>query len=85
MILEGICYLAFLVAQGIISGLPNVNSSSNSSFITDTISLISKALQFFPADVWAFAVGSFIFWIGLHLIVGLVKFILGFIPTMDGG
>lgn len=76
--------ICFSTANVIISSMPSM-SFSNSNFIIDTISLLSKAMKFFPADVWALAIGNIIFWIGLHLIVGFIKFILGFIPTMDGG
>lgn len=83
MILEGICMIFFLLAQGVILLLPSSTTLPN--FVTDTLSLLSKAMTFFPSDVWALAIGNILFWVVLHLIVGLIKFILGFIPTMDGG
>ena len=42
-------------------------------------------MSFFPTDVWAMAIGNIVFWTTVHLIIGLIKFILGFVPTMDGG
>ena len=83
MIIELICSPFFLIAQGIISLIPVSESLAPS--LVDTISLLIKAMSFFPADVWAFAIGNILFWVAIHLLIGLIKFILGFIPTMDGG
>ena len=83
MIIELICTPFFLIAQGIISLIPVLNELPTT--IVDTVSLLSKAMSFFPTDVWVMAIGNIIFWTTVHLIIGLIKFILGFVPTMDGG
>lgn len=80
MIIELICAPFFLVMQGIISYIPILTYIPTS--IVDTLSLLIKAMQFFPIDVWSMVIGNIIFWITVHLIIGLIKFILGFIPTM---
>lgn len=83
MIVQAYSSLYLLVFKGIISLLPTFDSLP--SMIVDTIQLLVKAMKFFPSDVWALVIGNVVFWTGVHLIVGLVKFILGFVPTMDGG
>ena len=83
MIVELICMPFFLLVDGLISLLPALTYIPTS--VADTISLLLKAMQFFPTDVWIMAIGNIVFWTSVHLIVGLIKFILGFIPTMDGG
>lgn len=82
MIIELICAPFFLLAQGIVSLIPSFSEIPNN--ITDTVSLLVKAMQFFPSDVWAMIIGNIIFWTTVHLIVGLIKFIVGWIPTMGG-
>lgn len=47
------------------------------------VSMISTALNFFPADVWIMCLSTFTFWISVHLIVGLVGFVLGLIPFVN--
>ena len=83
MIIELICAPFFLIAQGIIALIPVSDSLAPS--LVDTISLLVKAMSFFPPDVWALSIGNILFWVALHLLIGLIKFIVGWIPTMDGG
>jgi len=83
MIIKLICAPFFLLADGLIALIPILTYIPTS--IVDTISLLLKAMQFFPPDVWIMAIGNIVFWTTVHLIIGLIKFILGFIPTMDGG
>lgn len=82
MIIETICMPFFLVINGIIGLLPILTYIPNS--IVDTINLLLKAMQLFPIDVWIMVIGNIIFWTTIHLIVGLIKFILGFVPMMSG-
>lgn len=82
MIVELLCSPFVLLANGIIALIPVINYVPTS--IVDTVTLLLKAMQFFPTDVWIVTIGNIVFWIGVHLVVGLIKFILGFIPTMGG-
>lgn len=82
MILQAICMPFFLIVNGIIGLLPVLTYIPTS--IVDTINLLMKAMQFFPTDVWIMTIGNIIFWTSVHLVVGLIKFIVGFIPTMSG-
>lgn len=83
MIVELICSPFILLAHGVIALIPILTYIPTS--IVDTLNLLLKAMQFFPTDVWFVTLGNITFWISVHLIMGLIKFILGFIPTMDGG
>lgn len=83
MITELICAPFILLAHGVIALIPVLTYIPTS--IVDTINLLLKAMQFFPTDVWIMTLGNIIFWTSVHLIVGLIKFIVGWIPTMDGG
>lgn len=82
MIIEAICMPFILIIRGIIALLPVLTYIPTS--IADTITLLIKAMQFFPVDVWIIAIGNIVFWTSVHLVVGLIKFIVGFIPTMSG-
>lgn len=83
MIVELICLPFILLANGVIALIPILTYIPTS--IVDTLNMLLKAMQFFPSDVWLVALGNITFWISVHLIIGLIKFIVGWIPTMDGG
>lgn len=83
MIIKLICSPFFLIVDGIIALLPVLTYIPTS--IADTITLLLKAMQFFPPDVWIMAIGNIVFWITVHFIVALIKFILGWIPFLSMG
>lgn len=83
MITELICLPFILLANGVIALIPVLTYIPTS--IVDTLNMLLKAMQFFPVEVWFVALGNITFWISVHLIIGLIKFIVGWIPTMDGG
>lgn len=83
MIVELLCAPFFLLIQGLINLIPVLTYIPTS--IVDTVTLLLKAMQFFPSDVWFMCIGNIVFWTTVHLVIGLIKFILGFVPTMDGG
>lgn len=83
MIVELLCAPFFLLIQGLINLMPVLTYIPTS--IVDTVTLLLKAMQFFPSDVWVMCIGNIVFWTTVHLIIGLIKFIVGWIPTMDGG
>lgn len=83
MIIELICSPLFLLVSGILSIIPILTYIPNS--IADTITLLLKAMQFFPFDVWFICISSFVFWITVHLIYGLINFILRLIPILNMG
>lgn len=82
MIIEAICMPFFWLINGLITMIPILTYLPTS--LVDTINLLMKAMQFFPSDVWVMVIGSIVFWTSTHLVIGLIKFILGFIPTMSG-
>lgn len=83
MIVELICTPLLLLVRGILSVIPVLNYIPTS--IADTITLLLKAMQFFPFDVWFICISSFVFWITLHLIYGFINFILRLIPIVNMG
>lgn len=83
MIVELICSPLLVFIKGIIGALPVLTYIPNS--IVDTTDMLLKAMQFFPSDVWIMVIGNIVFWITVHLIWAIIKFILGLIPFIDMG
>lgn len=83
MIIELICMPLFLLVRGILGIIPVLTYIPTS--IADTITLIVKGMQFFPFDVWFICISSFVFWITVHLIYGIINFILKLIPILGMG
>lgn len=83
MIIKLICAPFFLMVNGFINLLPILTYIPTS--IVDTITLILKAMQFFPTDVWIMVIGNIVFWISLHFVISLFKFVLGLIPFVNMG
>lgn len=83
MIIELICTPLLLFAKGIIAIIPVLTYIPNS--IVSTISLLIKAMQFFPSDVWIMVIGNIVFWVTLHLIWSVINFILRLIPFVNMG
>lgn len=73
----------FLLVRGILGIIPVLTYIPTS--IADTITLIVKGMQFFPFDVWFICISSFVFWITVHLIYGIINFILKLIPILGMG
>ncbi len=83
MIIELICMPLFLLVRGILGIIPVLTYIPTS--IADTITLIVKGMQFFPFDVWFICISSFVFWITVHLVYGIINFILKLIPILGMG
>lgn len=83
MIIELICMPLLLLVRGVLNVIPVLNYIPQS--IADTISMLVKAMQFFPFDVWFICISSFIFWITAHLVYGFINFILRLIPLLNIG
>lgn len=77
MIIELICAPLFILLRGLLSVIPVLSYIPAS--VADTITLLVKAMQFFPFDVWFLCVGSFIFWISLHLSFSFLVFVINLI------
>ena len=71
------------MANGLIALLPVLTYIPTS--IVDTLSLLLKAMQFFPTDVWIMVIGNILFWVSLHFVVSLLKFVLSLIPFVNMG
>lgn len=83
MIIELICAPLMLLLRGVLSMLPVLTYLPNS--LVSTLDLLLKAIQFFPNDVWIICIGSFVFWFSAHFVIGLIKFIVGWIPLLNIG
>lgn len=83
MIIQLICSPLLIFVNGILNMLPILTYIPNS--IVSTLDLILKAMQFFPSDVWIMVIGNIVFWITLHLIYGVINFILKLIPILGMG
>ena len=83
MIVKLLCSPFFLMANGLIALLPVLTYIPTS--IVDTLSLLLKAMQFFPTDVWIMVIGNILFWVSLHFVVSLLKFVLSLIPFVNMG
>lgn len=83
MIIELICAPLLLLVRGVLSIIPVLNYIPNS--IADTITMLVKAMQFFPFDVWVICISSFVFWLTVHLVYGFINFILRLIPLLNMG
>lgn len=78
MIIKLICSPFILMIHGIIELLPILNFNTDS--IVSLINLIITGMNFFPSEVWILVIGSIIFWLTVHIIVGIYMFILDLLP-----
>lgn len=83
MIIEFLCMPLRLLVQGIIANIPVLTYIPES--VSDTLAMLVKGMQFFPFDVWFLCISSFIFWITVHLVYGVINFILRLIPILNMG
>ena len=84
MILVLITAPLFILVTGIINLIPGGAFTINSS-ITGMVNMFSIAFQFFPVDVWIAFFSSITFGITVHLVYGLINFILKLIPILGMG
>ena len=83
MIVKLLCARLFNLIRLIIKGISVTTFLPNS--LVDTITMLIKAMQFFPFDVWFLVIGCIIFWAAFHIGFGLVNFILKFLPIINIG
>lgn len=81
MIVEGLLNLLFLPIEGIISLLPS--NISLPGWLQDTADMLSKALLFFPVDVWIIVLGNIIFWHVALIAWALIEWVYKKIPGID--
>ncbi len=83
MVLKLICAPLLLIVHAILDIIPILTYIPNS--IVSTTDLLLKAMQFFPSDVWIMVIGNITFWLTVHLLWGLIKFILSLVPFVNMG
>lgn len=84
MILTAITAPLFLLVNSIIALIPS-GAYTVQSGITGMVSMFSVAFQFFPVDVWIAVFSSITFWVTVHLVYGIINFILRLIPILGMG
>lgn len=81
MIIELMCTPLFLLLNGIIQLFPQAFQIPN--WLADVISLLIKAMQFFPGDVWAIAIGNIVFWILAQFTWAIIEWVYKKIPGIN--
>ena len=80
MIVEGLINIQFIFLNFIISLIPGTVLEGFTSHATGLLSFISISTRFIPWDIVILCIGCIVFWIGTHLLISLIRFILDFIP-----
>lgn len=80
MIIEAFISLQFLMVNFIISLIPSNILEGVTSHATGLLSLLSISARFIPWDVVVLCLGAIIFWVGVHLVISIIRFVLDFIP-----
>lgn len=83
MIIEAIISPLFLLVRGVLSVIPVLNYIPSS--VADTVTLLVKALYFFPSDVWIACITSFLLWTEIHLVFAFINFVICYIPFVNMG
>lgn len=81
MIIELLCTPIFFLIDSLISLIPV--QTSLPGWIGDTADMLSKALLFFPVDVWVIVLGNIVFWHVALIAWAIVEWIYRKIPGID--
>lgn len=81
MVIELLLSPIFLLVGGVIDLLPTIQSIP--VWVSDTVSLLSKALAFFPGDVWYYTIGNIIFWLSVQFAWSIIEWVYRKIPGVD--
>lgn len=81
LIIELLCTPIFLLIKFVISLLPAFYEVPD--FLTATLDLLSKALYFFPADVFFVVIGNIMTWQFIHLGWISIEWVYKKIPGVD--
>jgi len=71
----------FSLLKFIISFLPS--GFSLPSWLSDSISVVSRGLIFFPVDVWKVLIGNILFWLYAQLVWAIIEWIYRKIPGIS--
>lgn len=72
---------AILLIRSLIELLPILQLPAER--VAGLFNMIVTALNFFPVDCWLLCLGTIVFWVSVHLIVGVIHFIAGLIPILN--
>lgn len=51
--------------------------------VVGLVNMLVTSLNFFSADCWLLAMGTIVFWMTVHLIIGVLHFIAGLLPLLN--
>lgn len=81
MIIELLVSPIFALIKGLISLIPQSYDLPN--YITDVFSLLVKASEFFPMDMFVLCIGNIGFWLAVHFVWAIVEWVYKKIPGVD--
>lgn len=81
MIIELLCTPLFWLINGLVSFIPVAFQIPN--WLADTISLLLKAMQFFPFDVWTIILANIGFWLFAQFAWAIIEWVYKKIPGVD--
>jgi len=81
MIVEAVCNMFF----GLVEFLVAMFSAPLNipAWIGDASVVIGYGLMIFPLDIWAFCIGSFALWTGIHFAWAIIEWIYKKIPGVN--
>lgn len=72
---------AFSTVSWLFNLIPiNISVGSLPSWLGGAVSLISVGARFVPWDIIVFCLGNIVLWLGIHMAISLIRFVLDFIP-----
>ncbi len=71
------------IIKGIITALPYITVGSDST--TELFNMLVTGLNFFPPETWLMVLGSITFWMTIHFLIGLLRFVFSLIPIINVG
>ena len=81
MIIEFICSPIFFLINTAINAIPLAFQIPN--WLADIISLLFKAMQFFPLDVWVVVMGNIGFWLLAQFAWAIIEWCYKKLPGVD--
>lgn len=83
MIVEAVCSLFFNLIHLFINAISISPGFVIPAWQVDAASLLGRALFFFPVDVWAVAIGSFVFWTSAQFAYAILEWLWKKLPGVD--
>ena len=78
MIIEFLINPFILIIRGLINLFPQFEQTPD--WATNFFNMLNTACLFIPVDVWIAVLSNVFFWITIHLVIGIVRFIYDVLP-----